>query len=274
MVRIEELKWIAQRINELTYSDRRPEFFIIKDKKNRYSEENFYPLSEQFKDNIWFIDGSNNKLWENSLIRIDKIRIVAVQYPTHELRIIEGYAFQQGEHIEGIGAIRELLKEYNGTIEDYRSRLEAILASRLGIVVMDGSLQDMGNETIIGISKDTGIVMDNNIPATVFLSRRQGPWIYRDAIIQENIRTGFIRLAKNSRIYRIDYHEFELARSIASRLKEMNSLKLGYPWPLIEAHRIAVITNREIAMDRALLRGMIKDVEQLEDIHDMFEELT
>lgn len=257
---LKDLRQAAERINKELVK-RNNNLFRYKEFTNQFSENNFVGFKDIAKE-LWFIDGSNNLIISTSVGELHKVRVVAMS-STHKVEVIEGYVYIN-DSVEPLGALKRF--DINGkNIDEYRENLERAVAKNKGLVVSDGVFVNG-----LAISKDNSVKL-GDLPVSVALKKYADEWIYRDAIITPSYRIGFVRFKAYSRIYRFDYNDLDLAIDILSSLKNTVSIDTGYPIPLIEVHKLARISNEEAMRDKLLIRGMIKDIELIEDIHDYLE---
>ncbi len=263
------LKEIANNINH------REEIEV----KNFYYKGKIYPFSGETLDlgkeidqALFFIDGSHNQLLRISGREIYKVRIAIKEFFNRKINIIEGYAVRMNEEINSFGELKKYIAKFKGEIDDYRAEIERAIAKTLkGVVVMDGTLEEMErNNHFIAMSKDSSILMNNNEPAIMYLSRKGRDIELFKGFKYGDINIDFLKIRK--RVYRIDSFDRELMQRvipilIKSSVKEL----MNYPYPLIEVHKLCVISNQEVRQEAMLLRTMIKDVQQIEDIHDYLE---
>ncbi len=288
MEKINLIKEIANIIDATTLRSGDIDYFIYKNIKSQFKEENFIKLEKGTLNNfnkgneeLCFIDASNNTINASERFIIEKLRLASVFYPSKKRKLFYGYVIKYGDKIKIIGNIKNLLEEEklkelsvnsnsNFIQLNIRELLEKKYASELpGVVIMDGTLENFEtHKNFLGISKGNSIYTNLSQPASISLLKYKGPWFYKDAFILGDLHIGFFRLLPNARIYRIDYFDEDIAKRVISQLISLSSVEIpGYPSPLIEAHRLCYIPRKEVEKEWLLIKSFSKTAEHIEDLH-------
>lgn len=155
-----------------------------------------------------------------------------------------------------------------------------------GCVIRDGALDEcpqdryrkVKDSTVmqIGVSKTTTALTDTGVSAPFFLSQqgREGAWVY-DPKHDKSPFIGFALLHPLSkRVFRIDVKNGtlpEAANILAPYCADASFV--GYPYGLVDADRMAVITMQEQQYLRQLFLAksgkLFEELEQAADAHDV-----
>ncbi len=240
------------------------------------SESSFAPLPGPKPTKICFVDGGNGAVFDSSQARVEFVRVYATIYDGKkriDTKKEEGLVLIKNDgkgkiSVKGFPPLKlELLipedhselrfgKEYVslGSVANLvRFTLECDFLGKHGkecdLLVRDGSL--VGNNEYedkgLGVFSDSlvaGLSKTNTLPTTGL-----GPenlWISH--VKKDNdVNISLVKLhAKSEYVFRLDAKE--KAEEIAAALSQLASdpVFLGYPYPLIEADKMARVSNREL----------------------------
>ncbi len=237
---------------------------ILSQLKTMYEKRKEFNVSyietEEEGGKIAAVDGGSSVLWSNGVKNIGIVRYGFVVYENNKIKdyVVENKAVL----VEDIDSLRlahemEMVKK---------------AAARCDLVLYDGALiapnkriketiQDLEN-TVVGVSKKTKVtLLEEGIPDTMVI-KNTGKWYYKVDVTMPKYEWFLIgdvyisRLHERSRTFRIDV--VNGGEGVFSRLAYFatNPLCLGYPYPLLEAHRLACLDDKKEAF-RSMLRKIM-----------------
>ena len=315
---ISALSEVSERIKEKYVSKKKPLKIIYGKKEYDLKKELFEELKvknseiegdktegdkrEKDKEEISFVfvDGSNNKLLRMHGLTIHKVRIAVLVYPEKEIEMINNYLIE--EESEGnpeddhennpkkiiydyknqfqgkdVDEIRTIMEYYYG--KEIMERYTKDSNGKERILVIDGSLEEVPKEgEVLGISKDTQMVLDNGIPVQSYFKKMKGEWIYpleKQKIGDYIYSINLVKMNEKGIVLRVDYYGRRDIKEVINRLKSMSSdILRGYPYPLIRAHQLSIIHKKDLQKEKQLLLTFLKDKEEFIATHELLDEIS
>jgi hypothetical protein len=141
-------------------------------------------------------------------------------------------------------------------------------ASCDGLTVLDGALipttryeepyVDALGEDVIGVAKSSRIVTDKGKVFAAVIDT-DGTWYYHP-VYRNGLDVSFARLHPQSdHVFRVDMQSFEPRRLAAIRVVADDPVFPGYPYGLVEADRLARVSNAEASYMRTKLMTQFGD---------------
>jgi len=244
-----------------------------------------------------FVDGGNNEIIGGSNFTIQKARTYYCVYENgkrikQERKDYTITVFTKNDKLIGeTEGIRIEIEQndptltYSGfcvqptTVAQFiRRLLELKMASQLPYTtVIDGDLEPKRPEekefitaNICGLSKTSTLVTDSGMSAiqAVLKKAPTGKWM---AKLTEN--TYFAKLhEKSQHVFRIDCHDAEIIRELCANAKDPTFL--GYPYGLIEAHKMAKVGEQETQQEKLILLSKHPELmNHTNDAHDVLDNI-
>jgi hypothetical protein len=238
---------------------------ILSDLKNLYKkrkEVDVSSIDEERAGEVAAVDGGSSILWSNG---VKNIGIIRYDFVVYEGSTIKEY------FVENTAVLTEDIDSLRTT---YEMQMVKKAAQQCSFVLYDGALitsykevketiQDL-QSTIVGISKKTKVsLLEEGIPDTMVI-KNPGRWYYNIDVKLTKYRWHLIgdvyvaRLHEKGRTFRVDtVHGGE---EVFPRLAyfSTNPLCFGYPYPLLEAHRLVCLDDKKEAFKTILRRIMVE----------------
>lgn len=208
------------------------------------------------------VDGGSSILWSNGVKKIGIVRYGFVVYENSKIKdyVVENKAVL----VEDIDPLR--LAHEMGMVKKAAERCELVLYDGALIAPdkqIKETIQNLKN-TVVGVSKKTKVtLLEEGIPDTMVI-KNAGKWYYKVDVTMPEYEWFLIgdvyisRLHEQGRTFRIDV--VNGGGEVFSRLAYFatNPLCLGYPYPLLEAHKLVCLDDKKEAFKNILRKVMFE----------------
>ncbi|MBI4017266.1 MAG: hypothetical protein HY363_06260 [Candidatus Aenigmarchaeota archaeon] len=304
-------------INEITArQDGQPKFFHVGSKKIPFDKKFFFPILPSSIRSVAFVDGGNAEIIRAPHLSVHFVRTYAAVYrgvervarQTREAFAVihlkpDKASFVYKADIIGVdcsipeidindsvlNAGEQVTPHVVADIVRHCLEWQLLELQDADCVVRDGALDECPQDRYrkakqaavmqIGVSKTTTALTDTGVSAPFFLSQKgpEGAWVYCPE--QELFSIGFARLHPLShRVFRMDVKNGTLPETAGILAPYCSDASfVGYPYPLVDADKMAVITTAEQQYLRQVFSvkcgKLFKQLEQASDAHDVLNSL-
>ena len=235
-------------------------------------------INEEMAGEVAAVDGGSSVLWSNGVKDIGIIRYGFVVYEKYMIK--EYFVENKAVLTEDIDSLRT----------SHEIAMVEKAAQRCPFVLYDGALITSYKEiketvqnlesTIVGVSKKTKVtLLEEGIPDTMVV-KNTGKWYYKIDVGLTKYGWHLIgdvyvaRLHEKGPVFRVDtVHGGEEVFPILAYFSG-NPLCYGYPYPLVEAHRLVCLDDKKEGFKSILRRLMVEKGLQDQYFHGVIDDDT
>jgi len=238
---------------------------IISELKKLYQKRKDFEVSyikKEEEEEVAAVDGGSSILWSNGIKNIGILRYGFVIYDNYKIK--DYFVENKAVLTENIDSLRT----------KYEIEMVKKASERCDFVLYDGALITPYKEikenikslesSIVGISKKTQVnLLETGIPDTMAI-KNHGKWYYKVDIKLKKygqMVMGDIyiaRLHEKGRNFRVDIVNGDEKVFPKLAYFSKNPLCFGYPYPLLEAHRLVCMDDKKEAFKSILRKIMFE----------------